>query len=143
MKKSKVHIDLEIPQDLPQYVTGAESEIRVVLCKLVQNAAKFAAQATIGVSMNFERLGGRNLRLIFNVWDTGPGIASEYLADGKIFDPFTQEDASWTRSQDGLGLGLALSQGLAKRLGGSLEVKSELGNGSQFTFAVSVSVEEL
>ena len=60
-----------------------------------------------------------------------------------IFDPFTQEDSSWTRSQDGLGLGLALSQGLAKRLGGSLEVKSELGNGSQFTFAVNVSVEEL
>ena len=143
MKKSKVHIDLEIPQDLPQYVTGAESEIRVVLRKLVQNAAKFAAQATIGVSMNFERLGGMNLRLIFNVWDTGPGIASEYLADGMIFDPFTQEDSSWTRSQDGLGLGLALSQGLAKRLGGSLDVKSELGNGSQFTFAVDVSVGEL
>ena len=143
MKKSKVHIDLEIPQDLPQYVTGAESEIRVVLRKLVQNAVKFAAQATIGVSMNFERLAGRNLRLIFNVWDTGPGISSEYFADGKIFDPFTQEDASWTRSQDGLGLGLALSHGLANRLGGSLEVQTELGRGSQFTFAVSVSVEEV
>jgi signal transduction histidine kinase len=64
------------------------------------------------------------------------------LAEGRIFDAFTQADSSLRRAHQGLGLGLALCRRLSERLNGELTVQSELGQGSTFTFKVSVRQEE-
>jgi signal transduction histidine kinase len=68
------------------------------------------------------------------VADTGRGIAPEKLA--MIFDPFVQVDARLTRTQEGVGLGLAISRDLARGMGGDLTVDSKLGVGSTFTLVL-------
>ncbi len=135
-------IDVKIPEDLPQYVSGAEHEIRVVLHKLIQNALKFGADADVRLEVQYEYISDSEIRLSFDVSDTGPGIEPEYLKDGRIFDSFSQGDSSLARSHEGLGLGLALCKSIADRLGADLGVESELGQGSRFTFSVRVQEEE-
>ncbi len=139
---AEVQIQSDIPEDLPQYVSGSESEIRIVLRKLLQNAVKFASGGEVRVAIQFEHTSDSDIRLCFEVSDAGPGIAPEYLEDGKIFDAFSQADSSLARPHEGLGLGLALCKNISDRLGGSLVVESELGQGSQFTFTVDVHEEE-
>jgi signal transduction histidine kinase len=74
------------------------------------------------------------------VGDTGPGIPPEYL--DRIFEPFTQVDASHTRVKGGTGLGLPVSRRLARLLGGELEVESALGQGSRFTVSLPLPPDE-
>jgi len=139
----QVGIQTEIPEDLPQYVSGGENEIRIVLRKLLQNAVKFSSGGDVRVAVQFERIAAdAEIRLSVEVRDNGPGIDPEYLAGGKIFDAFSQGDSSLSRSHEGLGLGLALCKSVSDRLGGSLVVESELGKGSQFTFSVVLHEEE-
>ena len=139
----QVGIQTEIPEDLPQYVSGCENEMRIVLRKLLQNAVKFSSGGDVRVAVQFERIAAdAEIRLSFEVRDTGPGIDPEYLEGGKIFDAFSQGDSSLSRSHEGLGLGLALCKSVSDRLGGSLVVESELGKGSQFTFSVVLHEEE-
>lgn len=139
----QVGIQTEIPEDLPQYVSGGENEIRIVLRKLLQNAVKFSSGGDVRVAVQFERIAAdAEIRLSVEVRDNGPGIDPEYLEGGKIFDAFSQGDSSLSRSHEGLGLGLALCKSVSDRLGGSLVVESELGKGSQFTFSVVLHEEE-
>ena len=137
-----LQIEADIPQDLPEYVSGAEREIRVVLRKLMYNALKFAPDGDVQVAIRFEYLSAATIRLSFEVCDSGPGIDPAYIESGKIFDAFSQADSSLARPYEGLGLGLALCNSISGRLGGSLEVESELGQGSRFTFSVDVSEGE-
>jgi signal transduction histidine kinase len=68
------------------------------------------------------------------VADDGPGISPEHLS--ALFDSFQQGDGSATRKVGGMGLGLALAKELAERMGGTLEVRSEIGVGSTFTLSL-------
>lgn len=139
---AQVEIQSDIPEDLPQYVSGSENEIRIVLRKLLQNAVKFSSGGDVRVAVQFEHTADTDIRISFVVSDTGPGIAPEYLEGGKIFDAFSQGDTSLARPHEGLGLGLALCKNISDRLDASLVVNSELGQGSQFTFTVDVREEE-
>ena len=139
---AQVQIQSDIPEDLPQYVSGPEHEILIVLRKLLKNAVKFASGGEVRVTIQFEHTSDSDIRLSFEVSDAGPGIAPEYLEGGKLFDAFSQGDSSLARPHEGLGLGLALCKSISDRLGGSLVVESEQGKGSQFTFAVDVHEEE-
>ena len=94
------------------------------------------------MAIRFEYLSAATIRLSFEVSDSGPGIDPAYIESGKIFDAFSQADSSLARPYEGLGLGLALCNSISGRLGGSLEVESELGQGSRFTFSVDVSEGE-
>ena len=69
-----------------------------------------------------------------SVSDTGRGIAAEQLA--RVFEPFVQVDARLTRTQEGVGLGLAISRDLARGMGGDLSAESTLGQGSVFTLTL-------
>lgn len=138
---AEVELQTEIDEELPQYVGGAENEIRIVLRKLLKNAVKFAAGGVVKVSARFERTSQTVVRLSFEVSDSGPGIEPEYIENGKIFDSFSQGDSSLARAHEGLGLGLAMCQNITDKLGGELTVESVLGQGSQFTFTVDVREE--
>lgn len=117
--KPGVTMNSDIPQNLPQYVTGAEQEIRIVIRKLLQNAVKFTKEGSVLIRMGAEYASSNNVKLIYEVIDTGPGIEPSYLADGKIFDSFTQGDSSLSRPHEGLGLGLSLCRKLVDRMGGN------------------------
>lgn len=117
---------------LPPVLMVDELRLRQILVNLISNAIKFTAQG--GVSIEVEREpaaedhGAPFLR--WRVRDTGVGISVE--AQGKLFDPFVQADASTTRRFGGTGLGLSIVRKLAGLMGGEVGLQSELGRGSEF-----------
>jgi signal transduction histidine kinase len=103
--------------------------VRQILVSLLTNAVKFTERGEVEL-----RADRRNGSVIYSVRDTGIGIPPEDQA--KIFEPFWQGEESNTRTQGGTGLGLGVSRGLAKLLGGDLGVESQVGRGSVFTLRV-------
>ncbi|MGB0413662.1 MAG: response regulator [Coraliomargarita sp.] len=140
--KDMVEVDADIPADVPQFVSGPEDEIRIALRKLLQNAVKFTTEGRIQLSVAHEPLLDSNVKLRFEIKDTGPGIDADYLASGRIYDAFSQEDFSLKRTHGGLGVGLSLCRTIADRLGGELTIESEQGQGTTCAFSVTVRREE-
>jgi signal transduction histidine kinase len=117
-------------------MTTDPGKLRQILINLLANAAKFTDHGVITLhAWRAERAApagdGQPSDLIFEVSDTGIGIAPEHL--GQLFQPFSQLDASVTRRYEGTGLGLALSRQLCLTLGGDVSVVSELNRGTTFT----------
>jgi signal transduction histidine kinase len=117
--------------DTPAELVTDPGKLRQILVNLLGNAVKFTDAGEVELRGWIE-LGV----LYFQVSDTGPGIAPEYLE--RIFEPFTQVDSSHTRLKGGTGLGLPVSRRLARLLGGDLEVESTVGEGSRFTLSLPV-----
>lgn len=111
---------------------GDPNRVRQILVNLLSNAVKFTAsgRVTLHVARNDRHLNEVQLAVI----DTGIGIAE--ALQQRLFDPFTQADASTTRRFGGTGLGLSISRGLAELMGGSLTLHSEEGAGSTFTLTL-------
>ncbi|MGO8920729.1 MAG: ATP-binding protein [Stellaceae bacterium] len=114
-------------------MTGDATKLRQVLLNLLSNAAKFTRGGRIGLAARRERQADGDW-ISFAVNDTGIGIDRGALA--KLFTPFSQADASIRRDYGGTGLGLAVSQGLCRSMGGDIAVDSEPGRGSCFTVRV-------
>lgn len=115
-------------------VKGDEVRFRQILSNLLGNAVKFTESGSIEVSTSVERLTNGKLKLTCSVSDTGIGIAPE--KQDTIFEVFTQEDLSTTRKFGGTGLGLSISKQLCELMGGSIQLESEKGKGSTFTFNI-------
>lgn len=122
---------VEIKTPLPMEFYSDPTRIKQVLFNLGSNAIKFTK--TGSVSLRVEYLSQSN-ELRFSMIDTGIGLTSEQQA--KIFQPFSQADASTSRQYGGTGLGLSISRELASLLGGSLTLDSHFGRGSTFTLTV-------
>jgi signal transduction histidine kinase/DNA-binding response OmpR family regulator len=125
-----------VPPDLPELVIGDPARLRQVLQNLIGNALKFTERGEIEVRIECVEHGPDFVRLRFAVTDTGIGIAPETRA--RIFEAFSQADGSITRRYGGTGLGLAISSQLVERMGGRLEVSSEVGKGSTFAFELQL-----
>ena len=124
----------------PKLVMGDPDRLRQVLTNLIGNAVKFTEGGTIVVSVTASRSeeGGDSCELTFSVSDTGLGIPSDRIE--AIFQEFTQVDASTTRKYGGTGLGLTICQNLVDMMGGRIQVESEVGRGSVFSFTVSLPI---
>jgi signal transduction histidine kinase len=114
-------------------MVGDATKLRQVLLNLLSNAAKFTRKGQIGLAVRRERAPDRDW-VRFAVSDTGIGIDPATL--DKLFTAFTQADASIRRGYGGTGLGLALSRGLCRLMGGDILVESAVGRGSCFTMRV-------
>jgi PAS domain S-box-containing protein len=114
-------------------ITIDRMKLRQCLLNLLSNACKFTSHGDVYVAVSRRRRDARDL-ICFEIRDTGPGISAEVRE--KLFQEFTQADASTTRKFGGSGLGLAISQRFAKMMGGEITVTSELGAGSTFTLWV-------
>ena len=123
-----VHVDPSLGE-----VTGDPLRLRQVLSNLVSNAIKFTEDGEVVVRVSARR-GSGDPRLVFEVEDTGIGIAPEALE--RLGDAFTQADASTSRKYGGSGLGLAIARQVTERMGGQLTARSTPGRGSCFTFTV-------
>ena len=125
---------------LPSAWIGDADRIRQILTNLVGNAIKFTDRGdvwlTIDQADSGDETGARELR--FTICDTGPGI--DLRLQERIFDSFTQGDASTTRQHAGSGLGLAISRQLAKLMGGDIQLQSAPGQGSRFTVTLPMRI---
>jgi signal transduction histidine kinase/ActR/RegA family two-component response regulator len=127
-KEKKLQLLVEAQEDVPQYIIADENKLRQVLINLMGNAIKFTTEG--GISL---LAGLYNNKLQFRVEDTGQGISKEEIS--KLFKAFTQTE-SGMKSKQGTGLGLAISRQFVQLMGGDIEVDSEIGRGTAFTFDI-------
>jgi CheY-like chemotaxis protein len=132
-KDKPIKLEQNIASDIP-IIRADAMRVRQVMINLLSNAAKFTEAGTITISAAVETAESGRPEVVVKVTDTGPGIAPEDQA--KLFQPFSQVDASPTRKTGGTGLGLSISRRLIELHGGRIEVISELGKGSTFFFTL-------
>ncbi len=136
-------LDLTIsrPDDVPQYIIADEGKLGQVLNNLLGNAVKFTQEGGIvlrlAVHSEAQPSGTDRCILQFEVEDTGPGIAPDELPT--IFDAFVQSETGRS-TYEGTGLGLTISREFVRLMGGDLEARSEVGQGSCFRFEVQAGL---
>lgn len=133
--ESQLELIYFIEKRVPNLIFGDRERLKQVLVNLVGNAMKFTNQGEVIITAKMtahETDAGSQSMIRISVKDTGIGIAPEHHE--RIFEAFTQADASTTRKFGGTGLGLAISKKLCQNFGGKLSVISALGQGSEFFF---------
>jgi two-component system, sensor histidine kinase and response regulator len=125
-----------VHSDVPRFVRGDPSRLRQILLNLLNNALKFTEEGEVVLTVALEESGEADSLVRFSVRDTGIGIPADRR--NRLFQSFSQVDASTTRRYGGSGLGLIISRELATLMGGSVGFESELGKGSTFYFTARV-----
>jgi CheY-like chemotaxis protein len=129
-----------LKSDVPAYIMGDPVRLRQILVNLVGNALKFTEQGEIIIKVEVAERKDDDVILHFGVSDTGIGIAKDNQE--RVFEVFSQADSSTTRKYGGTGLGLSISKQLVEKMGGKIQVESELGRGSTFHFTIRSHVVE-
>ena len=132
--EKSLELNCSISEDVPYAVLGDPERLRQVLINLMGNAVKFTETGEINLCVS-----ARGSKLKFSIQDTGIGMTSECVSS--LFRSFTQADTSTTRKYGGTGLGLAISQKLIELMGGKIEVKSKLDQGSEFWFEIEMPID--
>ncbi|MCI0345885.1 MAG: ATP-binding protein, partial [Chloroflexi bacterium] len=127
----------------PPAIVGDVTRLRQILLNLLSNAVKFTEQGEVVLSVSARRTDAAASfhELTFSVRDTGIGIPPDRL--DRLFQSFSQVDASTTRRYGGTGLGLAISQRLTELMGGRISVTSEVGQGSEFRVTIRAAAAEV
>jgi signal transduction histidine kinase/HPt (histidine-containing phosphotransfer) domain-containing protein len=131
--EKRLHFTLSAASGLPR-VAADPRKVRQVLLKLTDNALKFTEHGLVDIRLDVTE-DGRAVR--FTITDTGHGVAPEVAQ--LLFKPFSLGDSSYTRREQGAGLGLAVAKRVIEQAGGSIGFSSEPGAGAQFFFTVPVS----
>ncbi|MBC2594115.1 PAS domain-containing protein [Ruficoccus amylovorans] len=129
-----LELTYSISENVPHILIGDATRLKQVLVNLLGNAVKFTEQGRVVVSVESEHLGNHLHQIRFTIRDTGIGIPRDRM--DRLFDSFSQVDASTSRRYGGSGLGLAISKRLVRLMGGDISVLSEEGQGSTFSFHV-------
>ena len=138
-KKNGVQFDIEVAEDIPDFLVGDPHRLGQILINLTGNAVKFTPTGgKIVVAVEVSRTLKSDVEVHFSVSDTGPGIPEEALE--RIFESFSQADSSSTRRHGGTGLGLAISANLVSLMDGKIWVESTVGEGSTFHFTARFGV---
>ena len=131
---------LDIDPSLPAGLVGDELRLQQVLINLLSNAVKFTKSGSVKLQILVRAWHTDAIDLYLGVHDSGIGIAPDKQA--KIFEGFSQADASTTREYGGSGLGLAISTRLVQAMGGQIKLQSSLGVGSVFSFELRLGLLE-
>ncbi len=131
-----LEFSVSISPSVPEYVVGDDLRLSQVLLNLLGNASKFTFRGSIALNINAETLPSGKICLCCEVRDTGIGMSEEERR--ALFKPFSQADVSTSRRFGGSGLGLSISKALVELMGGLIDVHSEPGRGSVFSFSVQL-----
>lgn len=139
-KKQQLLRLADFAPDFPSAVVLDENKLSQVLINLVGNAIKFTSFGSIVVSCKVVGRVRDTVRMEFTVQDTGIGIPAPELLN--IFEPYSQVASGKSKTSDGLGLGLSISQKLVHLMGGQIRVESEVNRGSKFTVELQAQLPE-
>ena len=147
-KNKGLNLFFDCDHDVPHYISTDETKLRQVLINLIDNGIKFTSEGGVFISVishqssviNHQSSVNNNICLVFTIRDTGVGIAEEEL--DKLFEAFTQTE-SGKKSREGTGLGLVISRNFIQLMGGDINVSSEVGKGTTFTFNIQVDIVNL
>lgn len=140
MIEKGLEFTVTVSQDIPEYVIGDELRLMQILNNLLSNGYKFTTVG--GVHLEVIKTAGTEKRaeLFFMVSDTGIGISKE--KQDKLFQSFSQVDMSISRKYGGTGLGLNICKQLVELMGGTIQVESEYGQGTHFSFYIWLDLPE-
>ncbi len=134
-------LQFSIDEQLPAKLIGDPLRITQVLTNLLSNAIKFTQAGKVELNIHAMHQTDAQVQLCFSVRDTGIGLSAAQQA--QLFQAFVQADTSITRKYGGTGLGLSISQRLIELMHGSpIRVESELGQGSQFSFELILTIDQ-
>ena len=134
LQEKPVRLEARVPTKLDMW-EGDEIRLRQIITNLLSNAVKFTDSGSITLE-----LAGTDEKVCISVSDTGIGIATEHISD--VFEPFQQADSSSVRRAGGTGLGLPICRRLCGLMGGTIDVRSQLGVGSTFTIVLPWRAEQ-
>jgi signal transduction histidine kinase/CheY-like chemotaxis protein len=135
-EQNKNRLIIDCPHDLPGIEADA-MRLRQIFLNLLSNACKFTKEGDIRLTVGLLQHDGRQF-IDFAIADTGIGMTPEQMA--KLFEEFSQADASTARQYGGTGLGLAITRRLCQMMGGDVTVASESGKGSTFTVRLPLAL---
>jgi signal transduction histidine kinase/CheY-like chemotaxis protein/HPt (histidine-containing phosphotransfer) domain-containing protein len=138
-RKKGLIFNREIQSDVPRYVKGDMVKFKQVILNLLSNSVKFTHHGSIGVFLELIENKGDHDHIVLGVkvTDTGIGISPEQQQ--RLFNAFTQGDASTSRKYGGTGLGLAISRKMVELMSGSITIHSDVDQGSCFSFSVPLA----
>ena len=139
-KKKEVELITIIDPTIPPVMSGDSLRLRQVLLNLSDNAAKYTESGEITLEAKLKKRDATLILVEFSIKDSGIGMSEDQLS--KIFSPFQQADISTTRKFGGTGLGLTISRSIIELMNGRLQVASNLGHGSTFTFTAEFAVSD-
>ena len=133
-------LELNIDNNLPNYLKGDEIRIKQAVTNLITNAVKYTKEGSVTIGLGFAKIPGDEKSALFNfsIKDTGIGIKQEEI--NKIFEAFERLDKKKNQGSTGTGLGITITQKLLNLMGSTLEVESEYGVGSSFSFTLKQEV---
>lgn len=140
VNKKELHMSVDIDEKIPRALIGDELRLTQILNNLLSNAIKFTMVGFVNVVVGMTRRINDEVELFFMVRDSGIGISQK--EQDRLFQSFSQVDASITRRFGGTGLGLAITKQLVELMHGDIHVESEKGKGSTFSFSVKLKSEQ-
>lgn len=135
-----LHFEFDIDEKIPEVVLGDPIRLMQILTNLIENAIKFTAKGGIYVSAIVNANYEKSVAIEFKVADTGKGIPPEKQA--MVFERFAQENVENNRRYGGAGLGLSIAKDLVELHGSSIVLKSEVNQGSTFSFIITYPIAE-
>ncbi len=137
-KEKNLEVRLKISRDIPTDMLGDDIRIKQILTNIITNAVKYTQEGYIEIAAYCRRNFDNTVDLTFAVTDTGIGIKQEDIK--RMFKSFERLEENRNRNIEGAGLGMTITQNLLKMMGSTLEVESEYGKGSRFSFVINQEI---
>ncbi|HVV55095.1 MAG TPA: ATP-binding protein, partial [Mucilaginibacter sp.] len=137
--EKKIYVNYSVDEAAPQFIIGDRTRLCQVLLNLVGNAVKFTETGGIDIALKVTAQTDKDVTIRFSVTDTGIGIANDKI--NTIFESFKQAETDTSRKYGGTGLGLAITKKLIELHNSKIQVKSEPGKGSVFSFTIKFDKE--
>ena len=133
-REKNLEFNVDIDENTPHLLFGDEMRIKQVILNILTNAVKYTRQGSVTFRVGYEKVSSQHIMLTVHVVDTGIGIKADELQ--KMFKPFERVDEVRNRTIEGTGLGMSIIRGLLQQMNSGLEVRSEYGKGSDFSFSI-------